>query len=275
MATITTVDFESLFRGISPHQLESAGFRLGDRGTHTSRTIMLDELNALLARMNGSGERTDFAFAVMEENCLGKQTAATRKSSLQRLRELYGLDPGIPMFCALRDLWPMHSESRALLAILAALARDPLLRATAPTVLGTHIGEEVSRRRFTDEMSRRVGTRFKDSILDKIIRNASSSWTQSGHLHGRVRKIRWRVQATPAACAYALLLGYLAGRRGRLLFESPFAAVLDAMPDDLLPIASEAKRLGLLNLKQSGTTIDVTFPELLARSGRERTYGTY
>jgi len=268
------VDFMALFRGVAEARLTSSGFRWGDRGTHTSRTIMLDELDALLSRMGAGGERRDYAFVVTEENCLGKQTAATRKLSLQRLRELYALDPEIPMFRALRDLWPIDTASHPLLAILAALARDPLLRATASTVLGTATGDEVSRRRFTEDMSRQVGGRFNDSTLDKIIRNASSSWTQSGHLEGRVRKIRCQVQATPVACAYALLLAYLAGRRGRLLFESPFASVLDTPPDDLLLVAAEAKRLGLLNLKQSGTTIDVTFPDLLGHYPRTAAYGT-
>ena len=46
-----------------------------------------------------------------------------------------------------------------------------------------------------------VGSRLNDAILDKVARNAGSSWSQSGHLQGRVRKIRLRVDPTvgPAA----------------------------------------------------------------------------
>lgn len=265
---------DTFFQGGSTLALEAMGFRFGDRGTHTSRTIMLAELSALLDRVPPDAERTDYAYAVIEENCLGKHTTSTRKLSLQRLRELYGLDPDISLFKALRSLWVYEHESRPLLAVLAALARDPLLRASAITILKTPYDRELSRQELTDDMLRLTGERFKEAILDKIIRNVSSSWTQSGHLQGRVRKIRVKVQPTPVACTYALYLGYLTGKRGWLLFETPFASVLDTSPHELIGIAADAKRLGLLNLKQSGTTVDVSFPELIGRPEREDAHGT-
>ena len=36
--------------------------------------------------------------AIIDQNCLGKQTVSTRKLTCQRLSELYGLDPSIPLF---------------------------------------------------------------------------------------------------------------------------------------------------------------------------------
>ena len=63
---------------------------------------MLDELSDLLEAAPAGASRQDYAHAVMEENCLGKRTAATRKLSLQRLSELYGLDPRLLLFKALR-----------------------------------------------------------------------------------------------------------------------------------------------------------------------------
>jgi len=41
-------------------RLQDAGFRWGDRGTHTSRTIMLNELRALLANSPPEAERKDY-----------------------------------------------------------------------------------------------------------------------------------------------------------------------------------------------------------------------
>lgn len=269
------VDFERLLASVSEAELKRWGFRLGEKGTHTSRTIMLEELTTLLDAVTGQAGRGDYAQAILENNCLGKRTAATRKLSLQRLSELYALDPAVPLFRVLRDLWAHHKSSRPLLAILTALARDPLLRATAPTVLNTPLGAELSRRQLTDDLSRAVGHRFNKSILDKIARNASSSWMQSCHLHGRVRKIRQQVHPTSAACTLALLLGYMLGRRGRLLFETPWAAVLDVQQDELLGVAADAKRLGLLDLKQSGSMIDISFPQLLGRSPTELTHGAH
>ena len=203
------------------------------------------------------------------ENCLGKLTSATRKLSLQRLSELYGLNPRLLLFRALRDLWTRHESSRPLLALLLALARDPLLRATAAAVLRTPHGHEFARQPMKDSLSEIAEERLNEEILDKVVRNASSSWTQSGHLQGRSRKTRQRAQATPAATVYALLIGFGSGRRGRLLFETPWCAVLDTEADELVELAWAAKRLGLLDLKQSGAMIDVSFPAGIAGNIRE------
>src|ERR1039458_9831904 len=111
------------------------GFRFGDKGTHTSRTMMLAELTAVLGAVPASSSRQDYAEAVVEGNCLRKPTTSTRRLTLQRLTELYGLDPEIAIFRVLRRLWATDAASRPLLALLAALARDPLLMATAPAIL--------------------------------------------------------------------------------------------------------------------------------------------
>ena len=112
-----------------------------------------------------------------------------------------------------------------------------------------------------------VGDRLNDATLDKVVRNAASSWTQSGHLRGRGRKTRQRIEASAAGVTYALLLGFVVGRRGRLLFETPWTAILDSSPDSLVDVAVDANRLGLLDLKHSGQIIDVSFPTML--TGRE------
>ena len=275
MEAIIDLNFEAGITGLPPDQALVWGFRSGDRGTHTSRTIMLDELSFLLDAAPGEVSRENYADAVMEDNCLGKRTAATRKLSLQRLTELYGLNARIVLFRILRDLWNGHETSRPLLAFLLALARDPLLRATARAVLNTPLGHEFARQAMIDALADIVGDRLNDATLDKVVRNASSSWTQSGHLRGRGRKIRQQVEATPAATMYALLLGFATGRRGRLLFETPWAAILDAGPDELIELAVDAKRLGLLDLKQSGSIIDVSFPALFTEKERELIHGPH
>ena len=260
MNSIPDLDFERGIAALPQKEAAAWGFRSGEGGTHSSRTIMLDELSQLLDSAPAEAVRADYARAVMDDNCLGKRTAANRTHSLQRLTELYGLDPRLVLFRALRDLWERHDSSRPLLALLLALARDPLLRATAAPVLRTPAGHEFARQPMKDSLSEVAGERLNEDILDKVVRNASSSWTQSGHLQGRSRKTRQRVQATPAATMYALLIGFGSGRRGRLLFETPWCAVLDAGADQLVERAWEAKRLGLLDLKQSGAMIDVSFP---------------
>ena len=275
MAARSDLNFETGIAALTSGQRALWGFRSGDRGTHTSRTIMLDELSHLLDAVPEAAVREDYAEAVMEHNCLGKRTAATRKLSLQRLTELYALDPQIILFRVLRDLWSRNEKSRPLLALLLALARDPLLRATATAVVRTPQGNEFARQSMKDALTDAVGDRLNEATLDKVVRNASSSWTQSGHFRGRGRKTRQQVEPTPAATMFALLLGFAVGRRGRLLFETPWAAVLDSTSDDLIDVAVDAKRLGLLDLKQSGSMIEVSFPALFTDKERELIHGAH
>ncbi|AII57421.1 hypothetical protein X792_01190 [Dehalococcoides mccartyi CG1] len=248
--------------------LRDSGYRWGQKGTHTSRTIMLKELRAVLGVCRPDARREDYLSAIREDNCLSKRTMATRQLSSQRLSELYALDPDVPLFRVMRLLWYTDQDSQALLAILLALARDPLLRATAKPILVMRPGEELARQRMTDALSQEVGSRFNKSILDKVVRNAASSWTQSGHLNGRGRKIRQTVTPTSTATTFALLLGFLGGTRGASLFETPWAQVLDASSSQLMDLAIDAKRLGFLDMNQSGGVIDLNFSRLLIREER-------
>ena len=76
----------------------------------------------------------------MDENLLGKPTATTRRITFERLRELYGLDPSLLVFRALRDVWDADESAQPLLALLCATARDPILRAMTPFVLRLPVG---------------------------------------------------------------------------------------------------------------------------------------
>jgi hypothetical protein len=251
-----------------PAEDRRLGFRFGDKGTHTSRTIMVDELRAVLAHCPPDAKRADYLAAIHEDNCLGKRTVATRKLSSQRLSELYALDPEVPLFRVMRRCWYADRHGQAVLALLLALARDPLLRVTALPVLRMRPGEELARQQMTDALKRAVGSRLNDSTLDKVLRNAASSWTQSGHLKGRGRKVRQTVTPTAVTTAYALLLGHLDGKRGAALFETLWAQVLDAPPSELRHLAMDARRLGFLDISQSGGMIEVAFSRLLSPGER-------
>jgi hypothetical protein len=249
-------------------RLRELGFRWGPKGTHTSRTIMLDELRAVLVSCQLNAKRDDYLSAIHEDNCLGKRTLATRKLSSQRLSELYALDPDVPLFRVMRRCWYADRDSQAILALLLALARDPLLRASAPPILRMQPGEELARQQMTDALTRAVGNRLSESTLDKVVRNTASSWTQTGHFKGRGRKIRRAVRPTAVNTAFALLLGFLAGARGATLFETLWARVLDAPASELMHLAMDARRLGFLDMSQSGGVVDVAFSRLLAPDER-------
>ena len=274
MATPPQIDFNASVAAIPGHVAELWGFRTGPRGTHTSRTIMLRDLVDALDSTAPHGTRDDYARVIVVENCLAKKTLSTRKRSAQRLRELYGLDPKILLFRVLRTLWTHHESSRPLLALLLALARDPLLRATAAGVLTTPVGHELARQPLKDAVLATTSPRLNDDTVDKVVRYASSSWTQSGHLRGGGRKVRQSVQATPAGTVYALVLGFATGRRGRSLFDTPWCRILDADTGELIEHALLAKSLGLLEFKQSGSIVDVAFPPTLIPP-RRLSHGTH
>ena len=249
------------------------GFRFGDKGTHTSRTIMLSELSSLLGHCAPKSSRADYMRALVDENCLGKHTLSTRRLTLQRMSELYALDPTIPIFRLLRFFWAADEKAHAQLALLASLARDPLLRATAPVISSMMPGEELARQKFTDVIKQAVEGRLNDNILDKVVRNTASSWTQSGHLEGRSRKKRITVRPTPASAAFAFLLSYMLGQRARDLFNTIFARVLDRDSESLIFLAMDANRLGFLNIKHAGGVIVISFDEILNDQEKRLLYG--
>jgi hypothetical protein len=234
-----------------------AGLRFGGKGTHTSRTMMLAELEELLRTRPADTPHAGYVAAVVEDNLLGKATEATRRLSIQRLGELYGLDPTLPIFRSLRRVWAVDEAGHPICALLCALARDPLLRTTARPVLELPEGAELIRTTFLAAIRSAIGDRLNDSVLDKVARNAASTWCQSGHLEGRVRKIRRRVTPTPGALALALWLGSLEGLAGEQLLGSQWAQVLERSPRELEPVVLRAKQLGLITASIGGGTTEI------------------
>lgn len=245
-----------------PPSAIGAGMSNEPAGTHTSRTIMLDELSALLASCSRNASYEDYVAAVVDANVLGKSTLATRKKSLRHLRELYSLRADVPVFAGLRTLWWDDAVSRPLLAVLCAVTRDPLLRATADVVLDTPPGSRLGAGDLADAVNEGFPHRFAAGVRARIGRNAASSWTQSGHLAGRTNKIRTQARATPASAAYALYLGHLADETGSALFRTLWARLLDVPEGSVRDLAAGASRLGWINYRSAAAMTEVTFRHL-------------
>lgn len=229
---------------------------------------MLTDLATVMSVVSKDARRVDFVNAIVESNCLGKPTASTRRLTAQRLSELYALDPSVAIFRVFRNLWDKANERHRLLALLLAIGRDPLLAATAPAVLALPAGTELQRDSIRDALQRLAGDRFNPAILDKVVRNTASSWTQSGHLEGRTFKRRRLVRATTLDAVFALYLAYVAGFRGAELFQAGWFKVLDCTPDQARNLAMEAKRVALIDLRVSGDVVDINLGTLDPWSSR-------
>lgn len=241
---------------------EDVGFRSGAKGTHSSRTMMLEELRLVLNAAPAEAKRADYAAAIIDGNCLSKPTSSTRRLTNQRLGELYGLNPSVGLFRVLRRLWGIDTEGRPLLALLAALARDPLLASTLPAVVLLPFGAELQREPMKRAVRGFVGGRMNESIVEKVCRNAASTWTQSGHLVGRTFKKRHAVTASPATAAFAIYLAHAAGFQGAEIFSCGWLRALDCDPSRGRHLALEAKRIGLLDLRISGDIIELNLSRL-------------
>ncbi len=225
-------------------QVLPVGFRVGARGTHSSRTSMLDELIVVFA---GPGLGGDIRKAVLDENALGKSSASGRTLTLQRLSELYSFNRSEPIFRVFSKLSALDPPALPQLAILMAVARDPLLRASARPVLGLAAGSQLMRDSVRSAIASVVGKRMNPAVLDKVVRNVASSWTKSGHLVGRTIKRRSLVRANQTALAFALWLAQKAGVEHADLFESGWVKVLDLDAISARRLAERAHTAGIRN----------------------------
>jgi hypothetical protein len=224
---------------------------------------MLGELGLLLDRLPADAPTDHYRRAIMDDNLLGKPTRSTRLKTAKYLTALYALEPSRAVFRLLRHFWGADPSGRPMLAYLAAAARDPLLRDCSDVVLDARPGQPLDATAIAQALSERYPDRFRASTLHATAQRLASSWTQAGYLSGKVAKRRSQPNVTPQVASYALVLGYLAGLRGKMLLESTWARLLDRTPIELMGLAAEASKQGWLQLKAAGPVITITFPGLL------------
>ena len=250
------------------------GIKTGKSGPHAGRTIMVEELRVLLDSAPMGTSKPEYRSLITESNVLAKRTLSARKNTYQRLTQLYSLDETVLIFRILRVLCEMNPESLPLIALLCALARDPILRSSCMPILLTKSGDELSKQAVLDAILSFVGDNLNDTVIQSVLRNVSSSWTQSGHLIGRSRKIRQLVKPTPYVVTYALLLGYILGGRGHNLYKTLWAKVLDSNESQLIELSQDAKRLGLIDMNYAGGVIEISPIRLLTEDERRLIHGT-
>lgn len=243
--------------------LSKYGFNLKRGGAHAARTMMLGELRLLLSYVNKQGaEKNDYIRAIVDDNCLGKRSVKTRKLTAEYLIDLYSLDTSVIIFRALLYFWNRDTEGQNLLALLCAYCRDAILRSSAPFIQSFVEGAYVSRQSLEEYIDGKDPHRFSKATLKSTAQNLNATWTQAGHLKGRVKKVRTNANATPGSVAYALYLGYLSGNRGEVLLTTEYAKLLDCSEDRAIELAEDASRRGWIVFKRVGKVIEVLFNNL-------------
>jgi hypothetical protein len=215
--------------------------------------MMLADLSALLA----SGKADSPSGAIVGGNLLGKPSIRAREAALYRLRQLYGVGSNDPIWRVLWGLWNRDPSARSLLALLTALARDPMLRDGAPAVLDASPGERVRWPAIAATFEATNPGRMGEKMAKSLAQNAASTWTQAGFLKGAVRKERVRSIPTPTVAAFAALLASLCGFGGQRLLESRWLSVLDRPTEDRLALLRQAEGLGLVRVRSVGDVVEV------------------
>lgn len=249
--------------------LSKFGFGFGRNSVHASRTIMMEELVLLLEAVPNPSSIKQFINVIEEDNCLGKRSAKTRTLTSRHLIELYSLDPNVVIFRTLLYFWNREKEARTLLAILCASARDKLFRSSIKVIIETPESTILSRITMEEFIETLEPGRFSKATLKSIAQNINSSWTKSGHLTGRAKKIRRRANPTPASVSYALYLGFLCGIRGPELFETDFVKMMDCNREKAIELAEIASQKGWIVFKRIGNVMELLFPNLITKEEGE------
>lgn len=257
----TAGSYSRAFPATTP-DLEKFGLKFSGGGSHSSRTMMLAELNSVLVAVPSGSSATAYRDAILDRNVLSKATESTRQKSLRHLRELYALDESVPIFGLLRKLNTIDPASLPLLAVQVSWARDPLFRSTTSPIMEASEGELVETAILAQAVDAAFPGQYSELNRNKVARNASSSWTQAGHLAGRAKKIRCRIVPPVTAVTMALFLGEMCGYHGASVFSNPWCRLLDLNADQARTRGFEAHRAGLLNLRAVGEVVELSFPLL-------------
>jgi Putative inner membrane protein (DUF1819) len=242
---------------------EDLGFSGSRSGGHIGRSMMFLEMKTLVRSLPPKITKDEFSKAIVDENILGKPTLSSRKESLMRLTQLYGMDTSKALFRVLWDLGHADLDSLAQLCLVCAYARDPQLRQSFGLIRSLRPGELLIRAAMERHLEDGFQDRFSTATKESMARNVNTTWTYGGHLAGKVKKIRQLPEPRPVSAAYAMFVGYLTGLRGEQLLDSKFAELVSSNRSQLQSALSLAAARGLLSLRQAAGVVEFDFSNLL------------
>ena len=249
--------------GSEDYKLSLFGMKLSGGGPHQSKTMMFRELEALIRA--GALTPEQFRTAAIDENAMGKATSNTRKLTFRHLASLYGLLDQPLLTRALLKIWAKDVQGHRLQALLVALARDPILRVTAPAAMSASVGQSLQYPQLQEALLAAFPERFSEKTLRSLAQNCASSWTQSGHLFGVVKKLRQRVKPTAATVAFATLIAAASGFGGPAILSSGWIRVLDLEPEQALDALRRAEAIGLVRVRSAGDVTEISVGQTMAR----------
>lgn len=245
---------------------EKLGFSTG--GAISSRTVMQDELRALLAAEQSSASAEDYRRAIIDHNILEKSTASNRLKTYKYMRSLYALDPEICLFREMRRLLNFAADDSRLMMGLLSMAREPILRECLSMVLQTPIGKSIGRPEFEAWIRTHAPGQYSDSMFVSFSHNLYASFYQFGFLGKSIGKARTRVRPVSgiASATYAAFLDWLEGRSGIAMLQGTYSRSLDLAQDEHVALLQSAGRQGLLKAAYSGGVLDLGFSGFLKNS---------
>ena len=241
-------------------QFENLGGVSNGTSAHYSRTIMLSELKLLLDATSSQASVDDYRKAVVENNCLQKDTVETRKISYNKLKLLYSLDPDNRLFYLFRTLYQREPDELALLAYLCAYCRDYVLRAGCNYLQTILPGTEIPNTFFSQCIEDMGPGKCSAATLNSASRNLIATFYKTGHLGGnKIHKVRAQAVAGPASVTYAAAIAYALGERGLYLCDNEFVKALDCSKEKALGLLADADIKGLIRFRHLGEVMDVQF----------------
>ena len=242
-------------------------------GVMSSRSVMLPELNQLLAPINSEIDISEIQSLVVDQDVLQKPSAANRLKTFNFLKGIYGLSPSQALYREFFRLTKLSPSDFSVLAGTLAFAREPILRDCAEMVFSVDVGKSLGREDFENWIRGHMPGRFSESMYVSFSHNLYASFYQLGYLgeaSGKIR-IRKRRDVRPVAIAYASFLDWLNGLNGMSLLEGEFMKTLELNKDESLSLLSSAGQQGLAGVALAGGVLHLDFSSWL-RPGEQRLF---
>ena len=256
--------------------LTNRGFRDVGGSIHTSQTILATNATLLVNAIGTDPEDWDreaIKRKIVDDNIFAKRTESARLGSLRDMIALYGFDAPPPVTRAALAVWDAASNRSLLLGVLA-VARDPILRASAGAILAAEPGQSISFRTMAAYLELEYPGRFSVGTLRAVGERCVSSWAQMGLLTQDVQRRRIAANPDSAVVAFATFLAVCAGYAGAAILESNWFRLLDVSSEQALSLLRRAEAMGDIRVRIAGHVFDIDLAGQLATiaTAGERAY---